>query len=601
MKTLLVSLRDSDAALLPVIAKRWNVNLNNVKGVEAANTLASALTEPQRAEKVWDTLDEAQRGALQAVVGAGGKMPLSMFSRLYGEVRKLGAGAIEREKPHERPASIAEALFYRGLIYEAFEPASAGARGVIFIPAELLSVLPVRRTGYEGLKEQIAAEIAAAPLQPTPQVDFDDEDAPRIDELNPDDVEDGRQADTSIIDDMVTLLAYLQGFGAEVESRLGGDGSAAAPTLALYLTEKDTTRLLPHLIVDDEERLAFLLEIGLSAGLIEIQTARAYPRRVEVRRWLESKRAAQLRTLIDAWYQSADYAELWHVSGLHPEPTGWPYNPLVARESMLIFLRDFVPRTAWWSIDDLIAMIKETEPDFQRPNGDYDSWYIRDSEGEYLHGFESWDAIEGALLEFYLLGPMHWLGMVDLAMDAARLNAYGRTFIGGEVWPSPADQEEKVVVQPDGTLLASRRVPRIDRFQLARFTTWVSGASVSGAPYTYRLDGASIQRAADQGITTQHIAAFITRMLDNQPFPPSINAMLEKWQGGPSASVSLERLIVLRTTAPETLDTIADTPALRRYLGARLGPMAAVVRADQWDALRAALEERGIQVELSGL
>jgi hypothetical protein len=56
-------------------------------------------------------------------------------------------------------------------------------------------------------------------------------------------------------------------------------------------------------------------------------------------------------------------------------------------------------------------------------------------------------------------------------------------------------------------------------------------------------------------------------------------------------------LIVLRTTAPETLEFILETPNLRRYLGARLGPMAAIVRADQWEALRDALGSQGIQVE----
>jgi hypothetical protein len=82
------------------------------------------------------------------------------------------------------------------------------------------------------------------------------------------------------------------------------------------------------------------------------------------------------------------------------------------------------------------------------------------------------------------------------------------------------------------------------------------------------------------------------------PIPGPVARLLENWKAGPSAAVSLERLLVLRTTAPETLDRIYDTPALRRYLGARLGPMAVVVRADQWEALRSALGEQGIQVEV---
>lgn len=142
--------------------------------------------------------------------------------------------------------------------------------------------------------------------------------------------------------------------------------------------------------------------------------------------------------------------------------------------------------------------------------------------------------------------------------------------------------------------MVSRKIARVDRFQIARFTTW----QAAGDPYTYKLDAASVQRAAAQGINSGHIAAFLSRMLNEQPLPAAVNQLLDNWRGGPAAAVSIERLMVLRTTAPETLDKILDTPALRRYLGARLGPMAVVVRAGQWEALREALGTQGIQAEV---
>jgi hypothetical protein len=64
--------------------------------------------------------------------------------------------------------------------------------------------------------------------------------------------------------------------------------------------------------------------------------------------------------------------------------------------------------------------------------------------------------------------------------------------------------------------------------------------------------------------------------------------------------VTLESVVILRTTAQEIMDTIWEAPATRRYLGARLGPMAAIVRADQWEALRDALGDQGIQVDMLG-
>jgi len=45
------------------------------------------------------------------------------------------------------------------------------------------------------------------------------------------------------------------------------------------------------------------------------------------------------------------------------------------------------------------------------------------------------------------------------------------------------------------------------------------------------------------------------------------------------------------------LQTILETPELRRFLGAQLGPNAVIVRADQAEALAAALQQHGILVD----
>jgi hypothetical protein len=563
MKTLTRTLTDSDRGLLPVLAQVWGAKIDNLNTPEIIAALTSAMLDRQRAEKVWTSLNDDQRGALQALLGSGGKMSATMYTRLFGEIRHMGAAQIEREQPLQNPQSSAEALFYKGLIAQAFEQTDAGARPIIYVPDDLIPVLPTHKTAYENL----AAE---APRSERP-------------EMGPlDEVTGVRQADTSIVDDLATLLAYLQLHGAQVEEE---DFSPA-----------DRDLILPHLLNDDETRLAFLLGVGISADLIAIEEGRATTKRAEVRRWLSEPRAVQVKLLADAWRSSTAYRDLWHVPGLFPE--GMPnYDPTVARGAMMNFLVEIAPEQEWWALDEFIEVVKHTDADFQRPGGDYDSWYIRSEAGDYLRGFESWDAVEGALLEFYLTGPMHWLGLTDLADDAARLTAYGRAFLNIIPWPTPPEPEGKIEVQEDGTMLVSRRVSRIDRFQVARFTSWVS----PGDPYTYRLDGAGISQADRQGINTGHISAFLKRALGDEPIPMKIAMLLQNWQGGATATVTLEKLIVLRTTAPETLNTILDTPALRRYLGAQLGPMAVIVRADQWEALRTALGDAGIRAELVGM
>lgn len=609
MHTLLQMLQDSDAAMLPILAQRWGVSVSKkTKGDALIEALAAAMLDPAGAEKMYDSLNDKERGVLQTLLGSGKRMAMPLFSRLYGEVRKMGAGAIEREKPHENPVSSAESLFYKGLIGQRNDKVGGGLGPVIYVPDDLAAILPIHKTGYnaavldaEAEKDRAAAPAtstapaagngtrskSAPPAAPMPDESDDFGETFVIDNLE--DADNPRQADTSIVDDMTTLLAYLQLHSGAVDPETGLD---------------DATRdaVLPHMLVADDNRLDFLLEIGLSADLIELQNAKAYPKRAEVRRWLSEKRSSQLKWLTEAWRGSIIYRDLWHTPGLHPEPTGWPYDPVVARQAMLEFLTDLAPKQGWWSVMDFVDAVKEVEPDFQRPGGDYDSWYIRNNADEYLNGFESWDAVEGALLEFYIFGPMHWLGLADVGEDAARLTVYGRTLVDPtQQWPSPPDPEEKVIVHPDGTLLASRKVPRLDRFQLARFTTWEEPGTLAGDHYVYKLDAAGVQRAAAQGINTGHIASFIGRMLENpNAIPAPIARLLENWRGGAASSVSMEQLLVLRTTAPETLDFIFNAPALRRFLGARLGPMAAAVRQDQWEALQAALGEQGIAVELIG-
>lgn len=569
MTSIVHTLRESEVPLLHILAQVWRVDSDNLETSELIDALAKAMRDRQRAEFVWEALSDEERGALQTFISLGSRMPANRFESLFGPVARLSKAELEQTQPHLNPRNVAEALFYRGLISKGFENAETGARSIIYIPDDMIQILPTHKTAYEHLEDEDSP--------------FGDEGSP-IEPLA--EVEDVRPADTSLVDDMTTLLAYLRLYGPALEGQTLG--------------AEDMEALLPHLIKAKPERLTFSILLGISADLIEVQGGRAYPKRSGLQRWLSAPRHEQVRQLAEAWRESSLYTDLWHVPGLNVEKeagTMHLYNPGAVRGLIIEMMKHALPQQEWWSIEEFIDMVREDQVDFQRPNGDFDSWYIRSDSGDYLSGLESWDAVEGALLDFVISGPMHWLGLSDLADDAARLTAYGRALLESGGWPQPAEPQDKVEVTQDGTILVSRRVSRMDRFQVARFSTWVSGGQV----YEYRLDARGIARGADQGITTGHIATFLTRALGDQPLPPAVTRLLENWKSGPTASVTIERLIVLRTTAPETLEFILDTPALRRFLGARLGPMAVAVRADQWAALRDALGEHGIQADISGL
>ncbi|MDE2749784.1 MAG: helicase-associated domain-containing protein [Chloroflexota bacterium] len=567
MNNLFATLRDYDPGMLLALAETWRIDSKGLADDDMIRQLQAAMLDPQTAETVWDQLDEPARAALQLLVSSSqGRMKIGQFERFYGKIRKLGRAQIEREQPHIAGRTIAETLYYRGLIGEGFDNVDGNLIGFIFVPTDFISALPLHKTSYEAL--DAGADIAGDELPALGVIDA-------VDEVS--------RADTSIVDDLATLLALLQARPAELDAERIAPASAAAIT--------------PYLLQRDENRLSFMLAVAISANLISTQDGQARPKRDEARSWLEAARARQIQTLATAWLESASYRDMWHIPGLQPEDSGWSYDAAAARRAVMSLLADLLPDHGWVSINDIIDIIKEFEPDFQRPDGDYESWYIRNDAGEFLTGFESWDAVEGSLIEFYLVGPMHWLGLVDIGEDVTRLTAYGRAFLEISDWPKPVEPEAGIDVQNDGTLLASRRVNRFERFQLARFAHCLQ----TGDPYVYRIDAASIQRAAAQDIHAKHIQSFIVRHLEGDPLPLPIIKFLRNWQAGAQTSVALETMIVLRTTSEETLDKIFATPAFRRFLGARLGPMACAVRADQWEALRASLAENAIEVDISRL
>ena len=577
MPNLQTLLKDSDSGVLQAIAETWGVSLKSVAQSEAVPTLQNAMLEAPRAEAIYDKLTHAERGALQALLSSKNyQMPEVMFSRMYGDLTKMGAGKIEKDQPHKKPKTATDGLFYRGLLGEIRGTGNTGILNMLYLPEELVGILPFHKTSYDKLEDD--TEAFSGEYQ-----DEEEDDTENEIEVVPDaEVANIHAADTSCIDDMTTLLAYLRLNTAAVE------GDTFFPI--------DMERLLPFMVKPDAERVTMLLCMGVSGELIDVREGRAYVRRDGLQRWFGLPRWGQVKLLAQAWLTSVIYQELYHVPDLFPDPQGFDYDPVIARQAIVDFLAKLPPARAWFGIESFIAVIKESDPDFQRPNGDYSAWYIRNARNEYLTGFESWDAVEGNLIEFVLTGPLYWLGLVDIGDDVVRLNAYGRAFVGVEAFPQPADPDDKITIRDDGTAIASRKVPRSDRFTLARIATWVKADL-----FTYRFEPRSLERAIrEQNISAGQIEAFLKKQLDPKPIPSVLLRMITTAQQGPVAQVSLERLIVLRALSEEVMHQLYEEPAFRRYMGARLGTLACVVLPDTAEELRQKLEQQGIRVEWNG-
>lgn len=541
-------LADYDLGLLRIIAGLWGLELNAPNQREAVAQVSAWLRDPNRVSAQVAALPPPARAALEAVRRAGGRLPLARFSRAHGEVRAMGPARREREQPWRTDPSPAEVLWYRALTGHGFFESEGGAQEFVFIPEDLLKFIP---------------DLPAPPLPPPGRP------APAPSTFTP--------AEPFLADDMVTLLAYAQISPLRLE---GGTLTTRLPA--------SVRRFLRA-----PEGLDLCFQLALDLQLLSDTPLRPDPQRA--RPFLELSRAEQTRRLADAWRASPDWNDLRRMPGLTFEGVNWRNDPVSAREAILKLLAD-VPPGEWWSLDSFVAAVKERAPDFQRPAGDYDSWYIRDaSSGEYLRGFENWERVDGALVRWLVTEPLRWLGLVEVARgqgmeDAFRVTASAHAFLRREPEPAAASESARLHIGANGVLRVPLTLRPRDRFRVARIAKWLG---LEAGEYVYRLTPGSLRRAEKQGIPLERVVDFLRASADERGLPPALHGALQRWARH-GAEAALKETAVLRVKNAELLETLRRTPKLKDYLGQPLGPTAVEIRRDDLERVRDLLVELGL-------
>ena len=528
MPDLIHSLSKSDLGYLRIVAGLWGIDLESNDTPTAADELAASLLDPQLFDEITASLPPDANAALDALVTAGGRIPWAAFIRMFGDVREMGAGKRDREKPQLKPASISETLYYRALLARAFFDTTGGPQEFAFVPDDLLTLM-----NRKGDKQSGKAKPAAEPLGrgATPG-----ERAYLL------------PANDHILDDATTLLAALR-LGLEV---------VPDPVLLGLL---NTAKLLKKNI----------------------------PQAEKVKTFLEAPRAEALGMLAGAWRSSESFNELHLIPGLICEGE-WKNQPLAARQFILDLL-DALPAGKWWNLSSLISEVKKKVPDFQRPAGDYDTWFIRrESDGQYLRGFAYWDQVDGALVRFLIVSILHNLGMVDLASpgEGKEISAFQPTGPDRRVWTL---ENGKLKIASNGTISASRSVPRVARYQLARFCEWDEERSDE---YRYHLTPASLTKAKEQGLKVEHLIVLLSKHAA-AGIPPVLVKALKRWEAN-GTEARAETRVVLRVSRPDVLEELRKSKAAR-FLGEPLGPTAVVIKPGAQPKVMAALAELGLLAE----
>lgn len=517
---------------LRIIAGLWGLELDARDVDSAAEELCASFLDLEAVTETIDILPSDARAALHSLLESNGKMEWVPFARKFGEIREMGEGKRDRERPHLKPVSPAETLYYRGLLAKAFFDADKGAQEFAYIPDDLFEIINEETKEERGKKSVEPLGRLATPVEKAFEILVSDR----------------------ILDDATTLLAAL---------RLGRSNWQFDLRLTALLT---------------------------TAGLLK----KGAPQAEKVKSFLEASRTDALKLLIEAWQSSQTFDELRLLPGILCEGE-WKNQPLVTREFLLDLINS-IPQNKWWSIPAFIRTIKEKFPDYQRPAGDYDSWFIkRESDGQFLRGFAYWDQVDGALIK-YFIQTLHWLGMADLASPEEGKEATAfriKSKIEGQKSDlRPSTFDGKIAVTSNGKITVSRLFSRAVRYQISRFCEW---GDEYPDEYKYQVTAQSLTHAKEQGLKAEQLLSLLVKYT-NGTVPPALVKALKQWEAhGTEARV--ESLLVLRVNRPEIMEEMRKSKAAK-FLGEVLNPTAVVVKSGAIQKVMAALAELGLLAEI---
>jgi len=481
--------------MLEAIADGWGISLTDERAAEIIERLTCELSDSEAVGRVLQRLSAEEREALDYVTTLG-QVKAHVLARKYGDIRRLGAGRLEWEEAWQNPASTAERLWFLGLIYRAYGVDGPYHGEVFVIPAEIQSALPSTRVPLPVFRVEPAS---------TPPVRREEYDA--------------------LARDAYTLLSHLRSHDVRAKSGI--------------LATNELSKVSRRLTSGNRQRLQFLHHLCEQANLIR-RTGGSWRPTSQAASWLKDGPLTRRRALLRTWLDDPNWNELRLMTAVSCEETGWRNDPVRARTGVLKYMAE-CPTDVWLSVDSLIASVRNVDPDFMRPDGDYDSWFVRDTQtGQYLMGFHNWGRVEGELIRYVLEYPLLWLGV--LAVGCARegggvaaflLNAQGATILGlRDVQPAEETPHEgpKRPAPPFRVLanfhvVAPLEASWYDRFLLERFARWVDE---EGRVARYVIDAQSIKPALEAGIAVRQIQAFLNRATEGR-VPARVMQAIESW------------------------------------------------------------------------
>ncbi len=536
MYTLHFLLSHQDVPFRQVVAEAW--------GLENPEQLAhdpEALTQALLAADftaMWRALPEAAQEAFLHLLRHGGAMAWEPFLKAYGPLRPMGPLRLARERPHERPASPLEALWYRALVGRGLHSGGQGLEERAYIPLEW------QEKARKHLQAALQTPVAFEETKPLGR--------PAV----PEEIEQPRPAAPYLAYDLVTVLAGLR-------------------------QQRPWAEIQPHLFAAYPE--AWLFRFLEAWGLVAEGQPRPEALAQLFRRPFPQFWLAAWQAWLDADFHDIEVMKPWKALDPIPDPPQTPRHWLRRALQRL-------PVGTWWSWPAFLDAVAQRAPDFARSRSQHRRvWRFLD-QGRVLASAEDWMQVDGALLRFLVFGPFHWFGVVETAGRAFRLSPYAPALLQNRA-PALPRQRDSVLVRADGRIVVPAMALPVVRYQIARATAWEDR---QGMRFVYRLDPDRLRQAQAQGLSVERLLRVLYKAAPGVPKP--VRLALERWSQGKVAR--LETWRVLRLPEPAALHALQRSPLGKDILRV-LSEEEVLIRGEQEARFRQVLWEMGYFVENS--
>ena len=388
------------------------------------------------------------------------------------------------------------------------------------------------------------------------------------------------------------------------------------------LSDEVTAQLAP--LVGDAPRLEFAYALLLAAGIIlPGSPLTAWDEVKEV--FLRQTEPTQLGSLARVYFGMTTWTEVWPLLRsrvalkLLRNPNGFGAAQLTPARllgefagyrALVLHTLAWLPDNEWLPLADLLALFRVVWPGLAPPTIDFyyraqpqqGAWHFTwNGKPVGKESGEAWNGVHAGFILTMLTGPLHWLGLADLAYRDGEPTLVRLHGLADLYW----DRVERL---ESGTAAEAAEAAPVDltvhgqtiEVNPARLT--VEGHALldrvahleQAQPFrfVYRLDAATVHRAFEQGATLAELeerwqAAF------GGPMAESVRARLAEWWAGYGRVRLYRDVSIIEFGDDFALAEMKAVSSLEKLMIAEISPRLVVIPKDAVAQLQAELQKAG--------